>query len=206
VGTRTQVMGANAQVALEKFARYFDVEARMVPVDASTNYVLDPKRAMEYVDEVRRAGSLAQHRTELTTEIAEHDWRVCHPRLDLHRDLRVRSRDERPPRRVRGADGRVCSGPFALAPDFQTRIGLISVGHRQIHVDAASGGFFAPFATPSLKWDFQLPRVVSINASGHKYGKAYVGVGIIVWRDKKHRQFDDARSSSASFACHLTRY
>lgn len=56
----------------------------------------------------------------------------------------------------------------------------------QIHVDAASGGFFAPFATPSLKWDFQIPRVVSINASGHKFGKAYVGVGIIVWRDKKH--------------------
>lgn len=39
-----------------------------------------------------------------------------------------------------------------------------------IHVDAASGGFVAPFVNPDLKWDFQLPKVVSINVSGHKYG------------------------------------
>lgn len=43
-----------------------------------------------------------------------------------------------------------------------------------IHVDAASGGFFAPFATPQLKWDFRLPRVKSIQSSGHKFGLAYV--------------------------------
>lgn len=47
------IMGANAQVALEKFARYFDVEARLVPVSAETSYCLSPKKAMEYVDEVR---------------------------------------------------------------------------------------------------------------------------------------------------------
>lgn len=39
-----------------------------------------------------------------------------------------------------------------------------------IHVDGASGAFVAPFVSPELKWDFRLPRVVSINASGHKYG------------------------------------
>lgn len=39
-----------------------------------------------------------------------------------------------------------------------------------IHVDAASGGFIAPFATPKLDWDFKLERVVSINTSGHKFG------------------------------------
>lgn len=39
-----------------------------------------------------------------------------------------------------------------------------------IHVDAASGGFVAPFVTPELEWDFRLERVVSINVSGHKYG------------------------------------
>ena len=44
-------------------------------------------------------------------------------------------------------------------------------------VDGASGGFVAPFATPQLEWDFKLPRVVSINTSGHKFGLAYVGVG-----------------------------
>lgn len=39
-----------------------------------------------------------------------------------------------------------------------------------IHVDAASGGFVAPFVNPDLVWDFRLPRVISINTSGHKYG------------------------------------
>src|SRR5271157_5398110 len=36
-----------------------------------------------------------------------------------------------------------------------------------IHVDAASGGFIAPFVQPEFVWDFRLPRVQSINASGH---------------------------------------
>jgi glutamate decarboxylase len=52
-----------------------------------------------------------------------------------------------------------------------------------IHVDAASGGFLAPFVTPDLLWDFRLPRVKSINASGHKFGLAPLGVGWVVWRD-----------------------
>ncbi len=54
-----------------------------------------------------------------------------------------------------------------------------------IHVDGASGGFIAPFATPKLEWDFKIPRVVSINTSGHKFGLAYVGVGWVVWRSKE---------------------
>jgi len=52
-----------------------------------------------------------------------------------------------------------------------------------IHVDAASGGFLAPFCQPSLVWDFRLPRVKSINTSGHKFGLAPLGVGWVVWRD-----------------------
>jgi glutamate decarboxylase len=52
-----------------------------------------------------------------------------------------------------------------------------------LHVDGASGGFVAPFVDPDLEWDFRLPRVASINASGHKYGLVYPGVGWIVWRD-----------------------
>jgi glutamate decarboxylase len=32
-------------------------------------------------------------------------------------------------------------------------------------------------------WDFRLPRVQSINASGHKYGHVYPGVGWALWRD-----------------------
>ena len=53
-----------------------------------------------------------------------------------------------------------------------------------VHVDAASGGFVAPFIQPELEWDFRIPRVQSINASGHKYGLVYPGVGWAVWRDK----------------------
>jgi glutamate decarboxylase len=45
------IMGANAQVALEKFARYFEVEMRLVPISVESKYRLDPKKAMEYVDE-----------------------------------------------------------------------------------------------------------------------------------------------------------
>eukprot|EP00897_Mesotaenium_endlicherianum_P010126 jgi/Mesen1/9141/ME000058S08626 len=51
-----------------------------------------------------------------------------------------------------------------------------------IHVDAASGGFVAPFLYPDLEWDFRLPLVKSINVSGHKYGLTYPGVGWVVWR------------------------
>jgi glutamate decarboxylase len=51
-----------------------------------------------------------------------------------------------------------------------------------IHVDAASGGFVAPFIQPELVWDFRIPRVQSINASGHKYGLVYPGVGWAIWR------------------------
>jgi len=52
-----------------------------------------------------------------------------------------------------------------------------------IHVDGASGGFVAPFLQPGLVWDFRVPRVASINASGHKYGLVYPGVGWVVWRE-----------------------
>ncbi len=52
-----------------------------------------------------------------------------------------------------------------------------------IHVDAASGGFVAPFLDPELEWDFRVARVASINASGHKYGLVYPGVGWALWRD-----------------------
>lgn len=52
-----------------------------------------------------------------------------------------------------------------------------------VHVDAASGGFVVPFLHPALKWDFRLPRVASINVSGHKYGLTYPGIGFVVWRN-----------------------
>ncbi|XP_047311431.1 glutamate decarboxylase isoform X1 [Impatiens glandulifera] len=54
-----------------------------------------------------------------------------------------------------------------------------------IHVDAASGGFIAPFLYPELVWDFRLPLVKSINVSGHKYGLVYAGIGWAIWRSKE---------------------
>jgi glutamate decarboxylase len=54
-----------------------------------------------------------------------------------------------------------------------------------IHVDAASGGFLAPFCAPDLLWDFRLPRVKSISSSGHKFGLAPLGAGWVIWRDKE---------------------
>ncbi|TNY23902.1 glutamate decarboxylase [Rhodotorula diobovata] len=139
------IMGANAQVALEKAARYFDIEARYVPVDASTRYCMDPKRAIEFVDENTIGvfvilGSTYTGAYESVQEMSD------------------------------------------LLDEYERKTG-ISV---PIHVDGASGAMFAPFATPSLIWDFRIPRVVSINTSLHKWGKAYVGVGAVLWRSKEH--------------------
>jgi len=63
---------------------------------------------------------------------------------------------------------------------FQAETGL----NIPIHVDGASGAFLAPFLQPDLLWDFRLPRVKSINASGHKFGLAPLGVGWALWREK----------------------
>ncbi|KAJ7172732.1 glutamate decarboxylase [Mycena filopes] len=139
------VMGANAQVALEKMARYFDVECRLVPISVESHYRLDPKKAMEFVDENTIGifvilGSTYTGHYEPVKEMSD------------------------------------------LLDEYEAKTGY-SV---PIHVDGASGAFVAPFANPKLIWDFKLPRVVSINTSGHKFGLAYVGVGWVVWRDKMH--------------------
>ena len=54
-----------------------------------------------------------------------------------------------------------------------------------VHVDGASGGFVAPVLQPDLEWDFRIDRVQSINASGHKYGLVYPGVGWAIWRNEQ---------------------
>lgn len=68
----------------------------------------------------------------------------------------------------------------AALDDLQERTGL----DVDIHVDGASGGFTAPFCAPDLQWDFRLPRVKSISASGHKFGLAPLGVGWVLFRDQ----------------------
>ncbi|GAA5902753.1 hypothetical protein JCM6882_004057 [Rhodosporidiobolus microsporus] len=139
------VMGSEAQVALEKFANYWECDARMVPVDASTKYVMSPQRALEQVDENTIGIFVILGSTYTGT----------------YEDVGEMAR---------------------LLDEYQAKTGI----DIPIHVDAASGGFVAPFATPSLVWDFKIPRVVSINASVHKFGASYVGCGMVVWRDKQH--------------------
>ncbi|MDO5745897.1 MAG: glutamate decarboxylase [Micrococcaceae bacterium] len=73
------------------------------------------------------------------------------------------------------------AGISAALDQLQERTGL----NIPIHVDAASGGFVAPFCAPQLDWDFRLPRVKSINVSGHKTGLAPIGSGWVIWREKR---------------------
>ncbi|MDJ0945674.1 MAG: glutamate decarboxylase [Kiloniellales bacterium] len=65
--------------------------------------------------------------------------------------------------------------------DYENRTG-ISI---PMHIDGASGGFVHPFLYPDYEWDFRLPRVQSINASGHKFGLVYPGLGWVIFRERK---------------------
>jgi len=138
------VMGANVQVVWEKFANYWEVEPRYVPLEGDVLH-LTADRLLPYVDEntigvVAVLGSTMDGSYEPVQEIC------------------------------------------AALDAYESRTG-VSV---PVHVDAASGGFVAPFVQPELVWDFQLPRVVSIQTSGHKYGLVYPGVGWVLWRDQAH--------------------
>jgi glutamate decarboxylase len=142
------LMGSNAQVALEKFARYFEVEARILPVSEKSCYRLDPALVKENIDENTIGvfvilGSTYTGHYEPVEEISR------------------------------------------ILDEFEEK-----TGHDiPIHVDGASGAFIAPFTNAKVggtKWDFSLPRVKSINTSGHKFGLVYAGVGWIIWRDEKY--------------------
>jgi glutamate decarboxylase len=135
------VMGANVQVCWEKFARYWDVEARLAPMEGES-YHLTAEQAVQYSDEntigvIAVLGSTFDGSYEPIAEIC------------------------------------------AALDKVQADTGL----DVPVHVDGASGAFVAPFIDPDLVWDFRLPRVQSINASGHKYGLVYPGVGWVIWRD-----------------------
>ena len=135
------VMGINVQVCWEKFANYWDVEMRLVPMEGD-RFHLSAEEAAKRCDEntigvVAILGSTFDGSYEPVQEIC------------------------------------------AALDDLQDEQGL----DVPVHVDGASGAFVAPFIDPELEWDFRLPRVASINASGHKYGLVYPGVGWIIWRD-----------------------
>eukprot|EP01028_Stygiella_incarcerata_P008690 TRINITY_DN3870_c0_g1_i1.p1 TRINITY_DN3870_c0_g1~~TRINITY_DN3870_c0_g1_i1.p1 ORF type:complete len:518 (-),score=152.93 TRINITY_DN3870_c0_g1_i1:255-1808(-) len=84
--------------------------------------------------------------------------------------------------------GSTYTGHFEPVEEIDAVVGAYNKAHGTeigIHVDAASGGFVAPFVDPDLKWDFRLPNVVSINVSGHKFGMTNLGLGFAIWRDRK---------------------
>ncbi|MFE7645235.1 glutamate decarboxylase [Streptomyces phaeoluteigriseus] len=136
------VMGVNVQVCWDKFCNFWEVEARLVPMEGD-RFHLDPQAAAELCDEntigvVGILGSTFDGSYEPIDEL--------------------------------------CAALDAL----QDRTGL----DIPVHVDGASGAMIAPFLDEDLVWDFRLPRVASINTSGHKYGLVYPGVGWAVWRDQ----------------------
>ncbi len=86
---------------------------------------------------------------------------------------------------VVGILGSTYTGHFDPIDQLDEAVAAVNEAHGwqiPVHVDAASGGFVAPFAYPDLAWDFRLPNVHSINVSGHKYGLVYPGVGWAIWR------------------------
>jgi glutamate decarboxylase len=135
------VMGGNVQVVWEKFANYWEVEPRYVPLEGDV-FHLTADRLLEHVDE-RTIGVVAVLGSTMDGSY-EPVQEIC-----------------------------------AALDSYQADSG-VSV---PVHVDAASGGFLAPFIQPALVWDFRLERVVSIQASGHKFGLVYPGVGWVLWRD-----------------------
>lgn len=81
--------------------------------------------------------------------------------------------------------GSTFDGSFEPVQELSRLLDQYEVEHGisiPIHVDAASGGFVAPFSKPELIWDFRLPRVSSINTSSHKYGMVYPGLGWVIWQ------------------------
>jgi glutamate decarboxylase len=139
------LMGANAQVALEKFARYFEVEARILPVCEESHWCLDARLIRENIDENTIGifvilGSTYTGHFEPVEKVSK------------------------------------------ILDEYEAETG-VSI---PIHVDGASGAMVAPFTGAQGKWGFELPRVHSINTSGHKFGLVYPGLGWIVWRGQEY--------------------
>jgi glutamate decarboxylase len=136
------VFGAETHVVWDKFANYFDVEMRKIPMKPD-RFVLSPEDVEAQLDE----NSIAVGVVLGTTHIGESD-------------------------------------PIEEINDMLLRVKAEKGWDIPIHVDGASGGFIAPFAHPDFLFDFRLEQVASINASGHKYGLVYPGVGWLVMRDR----------------------
>ncbi|KAI9737598.1 MAG: hypothetical protein M1818_005602 [Claussenomyces sp. TS43310] len=150
------VMSSAVQVCWEKAARYFEVEEKYV-FCTSERYVIDPVETVDSVD-------------ENTVSAVCEDLSILD--VKLNRPVQIG---------ICVILGTTYTGEYEDAKavnDLLVERNIDTV----IHIDAASGGFVAPFVCPDLEWDFRLEKVVSINTSGHKYGLVYPGVGWVVFR------------------------
>ena len=130
------------QVCWHKFAKYWDVELREIPMEGD-RLIMTPEEAVKRCDE----NTIGVVPTLGVTFTCQYE-------------------------------------PVKAVSDALDQLQKDTGLDIPIHVDGASGGFLAPFVDPDLEWDFRLPRVKSINTSGHKFGLAPLGVGWVIWREK----------------------
>jgi len=135
-------MGADVHTVWEKFARYFDVELKLIPLQEDT-YIISADEVAQEVDE----NTICVGAVLGTTFTGQMD-------------------------------------PIKEINDLLVDIKKTKGWDIPLHVDGASGAFVAPFVRSDVEWDFRLEQVKSINASGHKYGLVYPGIGWLVMKDK----------------------
>jgi len=88
---------------------------------------------------------------------------------------------------VVGIMGNHYSGTYDPIWDMEKVIGEVNEEkgfQLGLHVDAASGGFVAPFQDDLPAWDFRLKNVLSVSASGHKFGESSCGTGWVIFRHR----------------------
>ncbi|MCX5495723.1 glutamate decarboxylase [Kaistia dalseonensis] len=129
------------QICWHKFARYFDVELREIPLEGD-RLIMNVDEVLKRVDE----NTIGVVPTMGVTFTCQYE-------------------------------------PVKAVSDALDKLQAETGLDIPIHVDGASGGFLAPFCAPDVAWDFRLHRVKSINASGHKFGLAPLGVGWVIWRE-----------------------
>jgi glutamate decarboxylase len=138
------VFSSAVQVVWEKFANYWEVDPRYVPITRDRPY-LTPEGVLAAVDE-NTIG-------------------------------------------VMPIIGVTYNGLFEPVKEVAAALDDLAAGGGPdvpIHVDGASGAFIAPFLQPDLEWDFRVPRVHSISASGHKFGLVYPGLGWVIWAKREY--------------------
>ena len=138
---RPNLICGPVQICWHKFARYFDVELREIPLEGD-RLIMNVEEVLKRVDE----NTIGVVPTLGVTFTCQYE-------------------------------------PVQAVSDALDKLQAETGLDVPIHVDGASGGFLAPFCAPDLAWDFRLPRVKSINTSGHKFGLAPLGVGWVIWRE-----------------------